>query len=133
MPAEPVTVTLVEPIQAHGETITSLKLRPPNAADAMACGMPFKMGIDPGAQSMSPDLNAEAIGKLIPRLASIPPSSAASLSLTDFWACAAAIMGFMRPPAASQPEHPLSSTDTSISPGGGDARPISSLRSVGTS
>lgn len=73
-----VTIPLSKPITAHGAEISELTLREPNAGDVMECGYP--LGIDDGLAIPQ----AAPVGRLIARLAGIPPSSVKQLSMPDY-------------------------------------------------
>lgn len=73
-----VTIPLSKPITAHGAEISELTLREPTAGDVMECGYP--LGIDDGLAIPQ----AAPVGRLIARLAGIPPSSVKQLSMPDY-------------------------------------------------
>lgn len=81
-------VDLTKPITAHGEEVSALELREPTGGDIVDCGYPFSIG-NGEAQP-----NAAVVGRLISRLAAIPPSSVAALSARDFNACLGVVLGF---------------------------------------
>lgn len=85
------TITLSRPIEAHGETLTTLTLREPTGADIIACGYP----IDAEGQ-----LHAGHIAALAARCGGVPPSTLASLSARDVMAVTTAILGFFGASAA---------------------------------
>jgi hypothetical protein len=126
MPREPVTIILEDPVEAHGETLNQLKIRPPNGADMVACGVPF---------DISGAIGKDTIQQMIVRLAGIPNSSVNALAGSDWMQAANAIMLFLQPLAQSPaaPAATPSLTATSTSPGSGDATQPPSLRSVSTS
>lgn len=78
--ADTVTVNLTRPIQAHGETVTELRLRPPVMGDLR--------GITLG------QITGEFLVTMTARLAGIPPSSAEQIHFSDVPAVAAAISSF---------------------------------------
>lgn len=90
------TVTLKNPIQAHGEAVSRLTFREPNGDDIMTCGYPLQMG---GDSTFTP--LAGVIGKYISRLGGIPASSVKTLSAPDFQACLTAILPFFGDSASS--------------------------------
>lgn len=108
--AEPITIQLSEPVQAHGETITSITLRPPRGKDLIECGVPAD------AEGRPDERRAAA---LISRLAAVPPSTLEAMAARDFMAVMTALVPFFQEPEAA----PSSSSDTSTLPGTGIAAP----------
>lgn len=106
-----VKVTLSKPIQAHGETIAELSLRPPNGGDIRRTGAPFRVDTLADGTERA-DFNTSAMAALIVRLANIPPNSVDELDARDFIRLMNVIAGFF---GEASPEK--SSTDTSSSPG----------------
>lgn len=83
-----VTVTLRQPIEAHGETIRELELREPTGADFLACGgMPFEFG-------EHSTVNAKVTAAYISRLGRVPPRTVDRMSPRDIMACWTAMMPF---------------------------------------
>ena len=110
---------LKTPINAHGEVVDSLTFRDPTGADLVACGVPFTISMNGGgAGRIEPDMKAMATW--ISKLASIPPSSVATLSFVDMAAASAKVSGFFM---AAIPE--LFSTTSSASDIGGETLPTS--------
>jgi hypothetical protein len=124
MPRTPAVITLEDPIEAHGDTINELTLRPPNGNDLVACGVPFSMGSGGGGGAAG--LDASVTSDLISRLAGIPRSSVGALGAADWMACMRAIMDFIGPSGGWAPEPRQSSPDTSTSPGSGNPIPAGS-------
>lgn len=81
-------ITLTKPIKLGEEEIRELDLREPTAGDVMECGYPLTIGEDEATP------NAAVIGKLISRLAGVPPSFVKQLSMHDFQACLGVVLGF---------------------------------------
>lgn len=81
-------IALTKPITVHGDEVTELELREPSAGDVMECGYPLTIGDGEATP------NAETVGKLIARLAGIPPSSVKQMSLPDFNTAMGAVLGF---------------------------------------
>lgn len=81
-------LTLTQPIKHGEEEIQTLDLREPTAGDVMECGYPLTIGDGEATP------NAAVIGKLIARLAGIPPSCVKQLSVHDFQACLGVVLGF---------------------------------------
>lgn len=83
-----ITLQLAKPITAHGADVSALTLREPNAGDVMECGYPLGMEGELAIPQAGP------IGRLIGRLAGIPPSSVKQLSMPDYNAAMGAVLGF---------------------------------------
>lgn len=116
----PVTVTLTEPIEAHGDkNVTSLTLRAPNGRDMRLAGYPFQ--VTRNGQENDLEMDAAAGALMISQLAGIPPTSVDEMNAFDFTACMGAIMGFFAPASPNSP-----SSDTSSSRDGGATSPASS-------
>lgn len=81
-------IELTKPITAHGAEVTALELREPSAGDIMECGYPLAIG-DGEAKPQ-----ADIVGKLIAKLAGIPPSSVKAMSLADFNTAMGVILSF---------------------------------------
>lgn len=81
---------LQTPIQAHGEEVTELTLRPPTVQECRAIKvLPYTIGAD-----QMPVLDTEAAGKYLAVCAAIPASSVNQLSLPDFNTLGWAVVGF---------------------------------------
>ena len=77
----PVTVELTVPIQAHGETLTSLTLHRPK----LGALKHVSIAIKPGGEDEATEVKIN-FGDAIPAIAAvarIPPSSAAQIDLVD--------------------------------------------------
>ena len=101
------TLTLAQPIMAHGEALTSIALRRPTPADARAVkALPYVMG------DGSVGLNTEAVTQYLARLAGIPPSSVDQLDIADFNELGWAVANFFlnRGSATSESSSPGSTT-----------------------
>ena len=87
-------VPLNKPVKAHGEEVSELILREPVTKDVIELGLPTL--IVPGAdgKSVGIELRQGVISRYVSRLAQIPMSSVEALSLSDFSACSAVVMGF---------------------------------------
>lgn len=83
-----VTIQLSKPIAAHGAEVDQLTLREPNAGDVMECGYPLGMQDDLAIPQAAP------IGRLIARLAGIPPSSVKQLAMPDYNRAMGVVLGF---------------------------------------
>jgi len=91
-----VTITLETPVQAHGEDVATLTFRPLKVEDLNRVGYPLKLGGD-GSMEPVPD----RISALIGRLAGIPDSSVAQLTVADWHRAMEAVVGFFGPSARS--------------------------------
>jgi hypothetical protein len=91
-----VAVTLDTPIQAHGEEVHELTFRPLRVEDLDRVGYPVKLGGD-GTMEPIPG----RISALIGRLAGIPDSSVAQLTVADWHRAMEAVVGFFGPSARS--------------------------------
>ncbi|HEY1709582.1 MAG TPA: phage tail assembly protein [Rhizomicrobium sp.] len=87
------TVPLLNPIDAHGETITALQIRPPVGMQIRLCGCIYKI-IQREDEDSVFDINRAAVGRYIVALADIPSSSVDLLSLADFDTAQDAILAF---------------------------------------
>jgi len=91
-----VTVALRKPIQANGETVTSLTFREPTAADIERCGNPVSIDFFSG-ESPRLSFDAAAMTKMMSTLAAIPPSSVRSMNTRDWNSAAWALTPFFLP------------------------------------
>jgi hypothetical protein len=83
-----VKLTLTRPVKQGDEEIVCLDLREPTAGDVMECGYPLTIGDGEATP------NADAVGRLISRLAGVPPSVVKQLAVHDFQACLGVVLGF---------------------------------------
>lgn len=81
-------ITLTKPVKRGDEEISVLELREPTAGDVMECGYPLTIGDGEATP------NAAVVGKLIARLAGVPPSVVKQLAVHDFQACLGVVLGF---------------------------------------
>ena len=81
-------IILTKAIKRGDEEILEIELREPTAGDVMECGYPLAIGEGEATP------NAEAIGKLIARLAGLPPSSIKQMSMADFNEAMGVVLGF---------------------------------------
>ncbi len=100
-------VPLSHEVKAHGETLSALTLREPRGADLVAAGLPFSLREEPG-RAITPVIDPRSCRDLIARLADVPPSTVDALSVADFMAAAAAVMGFFRAPTPAPSSKPSS-------------------------
>lgn len=81
--AEPVLIIpLSVPIEAHGESITELRLRKPTANDVIQVGNPITLDISIDPPRATPD--DRKMAQMIARLADVPPSSIGMMDPNDF-------------------------------------------------
>jgi hypothetical protein len=81
-----ITVPLVVPIEAHGERLTQLTLRPIKVEDIEACDL-----------SSGEKITARAISECLVRLAGVPRSSILQLDPADYYKCSNALALFLAP------------------------------------
>lgn len=81
-------ITLTRIVKQGDEEIRELDLREPTAGDVMECGYPLTIGDGEATP------NAAVVGKLIARLAGVPPSVVKQLAVHDFQACLGVVLGF---------------------------------------
>ena len=101
--SDPVSIRLGAPIQAHGQSLSELRLRPLIAGDLRRHGIPFSLRQSAGA--VCEDINAATVAALIGELAGIPVSSVDQLLPVDFLEALTVIRGFLlaTTPAGSSP------------------------------
>lgn len=93
--AEKVTLKLLEPIQAHGETVATLTFRPPVGRDMRKCGQLIESMPDArDPKKVISRFSNDVAAAYISELAGIPMSSVDHLSADDFTACIRVIDGF---------------------------------------
>lgn len=81
-------VILTRPVKHGDNEIAELDLREPTAGDVMECGYPLTIGDGEATP------NAAVVGKLVSRLAGVPPSVVKQLAVHDFQACLGVVLGF---------------------------------------
>ena len=85
-------ITLSRPVRAHGKDLDVLTLREPTVKDVMEIGQPFLIIVGDGDTGVR--IQQKTVGQYIVRLAGIPMSSVEKLTLSDFSAIQAVVMGF---------------------------------------
>ncbi len=90
--AQPATVELTTPIQAHGEEVHALTLRPPLGKDIRVIGFPFAMASVGGDTETRFD--AKVISRYVVELAGVPLSSVDQLSAADWVEVMGAVTSF---------------------------------------
>ena len=84
------------PIQAHGEEVSSIKLRRPTVVECRAIkSLPYTIGKD---EEVS--LNLDVAAKYIAVCSAIPATSVNQLDLADLNSLAWEVVGFFFPPAS---------------------------------
>lgn len=86
-------VKLTKPVQAHGETISELKIREPTGDDVIAAGYPFIFVVSANG-GQGTEMQTKNIQKLISRCAAVPDSTVSALSVRDFNEAMTVILGF---------------------------------------
>ena len=104
-----VIVKLTKPITAHAEEVSELTLREPTTEDIIDTGLPMLMIVGDG-DTTGVEIRQKVVAKYISKLAAIPLSSVRSLSMADYSACSAAVMGFF---GSGEPEQTPSSPSAS--------------------
>jgi hypothetical protein len=92
-----VIIKLVEPVQAHGETVKELKFRRPTGGDIMALEGGYPININWQTGQITP--NPPVMGMMMSTLAMVPTSTIKNLDAEDWSTCAHALMGFFAPGA----------------------------------
>jgi hypothetical protein len=86
-------VSLISPIEAHGEKLTELKLRRPTTDELIIHGQPYIV-LPSGGGAVKADYRACA--GLICAICAIPPSALAKIDAADFDELAMVLVGFTR-------------------------------------
>ena len=82
MADDKVSITLRQPIPAHGEDVTELSFRTPTSQDIIDIGSPVKLDMASDPPGVSHD--ERRMAQMMARLAAVPPSSIAKLHHSDF-------------------------------------------------
>ncbi len=85
-------IKLSKPIKAHGEEISELTLREPTVKDTIEVGQPFLIIVGDGETGIR--IQNKTVAAYIVRLAGVPNSTVEQMSLSDFSAAQAAVLGF---------------------------------------
>lgn len=88
-------IQLNTPIEAHGESISELKLRAPTAADIIAVGNPISLDISTDPPRAEP--NDKRMAAMMARLADIPPSAIGQIGPNDFTGAIIKMLPFFVP------------------------------------
>lgn len=110
---DPITVKLSRPLNVVGDVVDTLTIREPNGRDLREIGYPMTFH-DTGGTEVNSAVMARMIGRLAgtPKTSSLPLATVDMLSVADWNACMAAVLGFFGGAASS-------STDTTSAPAGG--------------
>jgi hypothetical protein len=90
-----ITVDLLKPVMAHGETIKQMKFREPTGNDMMQFGERWPVHIDWQSGDVTP--NPVVMAQVMSVLAAVPPSTIKTMNGIDFTTCAYAVQGFFVP------------------------------------
>ena len=112
---QPVSVTLSQPIKAHGRDVSELSLRPLTGRDLRICGAPYRIG-RAGEEGI---VDAQAVSAMISELAGVPISSVDQLAAVDWFACWSAIQSFLETSSSGTSTANTSSPATSMPPPSG--------------
>lgn len=87
-----ITLRLVKPVEAHGETIGTLELREPTGRDIARCGFPFQVGS--GGATGRGSVDAAVISEYISELGGVPRSTVDLMAPIDWCRAMGEIVGF---------------------------------------
>ncbi|ELA6496115.1 phage tail assembly protein [Salmonella enterica] len=73
-----ISIALTTPIQAHGETVSTLELQDPSFEQIQKLGVPVSLDSNGNFT-----INAQVAFKYVPELAGVPPSSLKTLGAYD--------------------------------------------------
>lgn len=85
--------TLSNPIKVGDEEVSQLELREPTGADLDDLGYPYLVMVGDG-EGERIELRPKVAGRYISRLAGIPPSAVAKISIADRQLLQGVVMGF---------------------------------------
>jgi hypothetical protein len=88
-PLGSVLLRLEQPVEAHGETLRTLTLRPLRPEDVTRVGYPLKFDGHGGVEIV-----ADRMSAMMARLADVPPSTVAQLAMADWQVALGVIIGF---------------------------------------
>jgi hypothetical protein len=91
---DPIDIELEEPVQAHGETITSLRLRPPSGKDLIEAGWPFSTERTARGGVVVDVVQWSAARTLLSGMAQVPASTIDALTASDKYMAVEAIKYF---------------------------------------
>jgi hypothetical protein len=89
------TCELTRPIEAHGQTVTTLVFREPTARDLLSIGNPVIF--DPISDPPKIMHDEKRMNQMLSALAGVPPSAIANLTTRDFITCAWGVTPFFVP------------------------------------
>ena len=118
-------IRLARPVDAHGETVTVLRLREPTANAAWECGLPLTFSA--GGEAV---INMQVMMRLASRLAAVPLSSVKAMSMPDIMTVVERLTPFFAPPPQSEAAGAATdpSNAPSISHGSGSVIPATFSR-----
>lgn len=102
--AQPLTLTLSKPVQAHGEDVTTLTFREPTGADIAKAGMPVSFGLSDGEAQVT--FNPKEMNAMLACLAGVPPSTIGQLAAGDWTAAAYMVTPFFVPAGQTSSSSP---------------------------
>lgn len=88
------TLTLSNPIQAHGKTISILEFREPTGNDITEAGLPFIFATDK-AGNPTRQIDTRTMTALIAQLADVPQSSVKLMSFRDWQGAMGVVSDFL--------------------------------------
>ena len=88
------TLNLTTPIQAHGQSVSTLEIREPRGKDLRLFGSPFQMTPDRQTGEAMPKFDNDASARLLTELAGVPLSSIDQMSASDFLGAQMVLLGF---------------------------------------
>lgn len=91
--SEKTVFTLSKPIKVGDEDLAQIELREPTGADLDDLGYPYLVMVGEG-EGERIELRPKVAGRYISRLAGIPPSAVAKISLADRQRLQGVVMGF---------------------------------------
>jgi hypothetical protein len=97
-----VKITLTKPIQAHGQEVKELTLRPPTGGDIRRCGMPYRL-VSKTDGGNATEFDTDVVAKYVVALAGVPAPSVDALTPTDFQSCINEVMNFFMPSVPDAP------------------------------
>lgn len=98
---EPVVVPLSTSVEHGSEMLSGLTIRPIRTKDIIDIGNIYVLGSDGGDTSI--DISMKRCAAYIARLAAVPPSVVARLSVADFMKCQEVVLGFFGKSGAQTP------------------------------
>ncbi len=88
------TFDLEHPVMAHGESISSLTIRPPTGNDIAQCGFPFAQERNPRSGRLVDTIEMDSMRALLSRCGNVPLSTIDALAAVDIYAGVDAVKSF---------------------------------------